>query len=112
MDRVEKYRQILQSVVKRHAGFQPANGQIKTISVCDREADEYLVIDAGWNEKDRRIHSVVLHFRLRDGKIHIEHDETDAEVARELIENGVRHDDVVLAFNFLSYQKLTDLIAA
>ena len=112
MDRVESYRQILQSIVKRHARFQPANGRIQTIAVCDREADEYLVIDTGWNEKGRRIHSVSLHFRLQDGKIYIEQDATDAEVARELIENGVRRDDVVLAFNFAPYRKLTDVIAA
>lgn len=52
MDRIETYRQILQSTVKRHAQFQPANGDIKTHAVCDRENDDYMVIDSGWNEKD------------------------------------------------------------
>lgn len=112
MDRIENYRQLLQSIVKRHAAFQPANGQIQTIAVCDKEADEYLVIDTGWNEKDRRIHDVVLHFRLQDGKIVVEHDGTDAEVVRELIKNGVRQSDIILAFNHAPYQRLTDLIAA
>ncbi len=51
MDRLGKYRSILESTVKRHAQFQPANGNIKTHTVCDSENNEYMVIDSGWNEK-------------------------------------------------------------
>lgn len=112
MDRIEKYRQILESVVKRHAQFQPANGQIETHSICDRENDEYMVIDSGWNEKGRRIYDVVLHFRLQDGTVFVERDNTDAEVARELLEAGIEKDDIILAYNALPYQRLNDLIAA
>lgn len=111
MDRIEKYRQILESVVKRHAQFQPANGQIQTHAVCDRENDEYMVIDSGWNEKGRRIYDVVVHFRLQNSTVFVERDNTDAEVVRELLETGVEKDDIVLAYNALPYQKLNDLIA-
>lgn len=64
MDKLENYRQILQKTVKRHARFQPANGEIETHAVIDTENDDYMVIDSGWNEKGRRIYDVVLHFRL------------------------------------------------
>jgi len=112
MDRVENYRRILQQVVKRHAQFQPANGNIKTHAVCDRETDEYMVIDSGWNEKNIRIYDVVLHFRLSDGTVQVERDNTDAEVVRELIEDGIAKDDITLAYNAVPFQKLDDLIAA
>ncbi len=39
MDRIENYRRILESIVKRHAQFQPANGEIATHAVCARETD-------------------------------------------------------------------------
>jgi hypothetical protein len=58
MDRL-KYREVLQSVVNRHAKFQPANGNIKTHAVCDTQNDDYMVVDSGWNEKGRRIYDVV-----------------------------------------------------
>lgn len=112
MDRIEKYRQAIESVVKRHAQFQPANGQIETHAVCDPEKDEYMVIDSGWNEKGRRIYDVVLHFRLQNGTVHVERDNTDAEVVRELLEAGIEANDIILAYNALPYQKLNDLIAA
>jgi len=112
MDRIENYRQVLESVVKRHAQFQPANGEIATHAVCARETDEYMVIDSGWNEKGRRIYDVVLHFRLQDGIVSVERDNTDAEVVRELLEAGIEANDIILAYNALPYQRLNDLIAA
>ena len=112
MDRIEKYRQILQSIVKRHAQFQPANGNIQTHAICDPENDDYMVIDSGWNEKGRRIYDVVLHFRLQNGVIYVERDNTDAEVVRELLEAGVEKENIILAYNALPYQKLNNLIAA
>jgi len=33
---LEKYRQILRETVRRHAAFQPANGNIKTQAVIDQ----------------------------------------------------------------------------
>lgn len=112
MDRIENYRQILEKTVKRHARFQPANGEIKTHAVCDRETDEYMVIDSGWNEKGKRIYDVVLHFRVEDGTIYVERDNTDAEVVRELLDSGIAKNDIILAYNALPYQRLNDLIAA
>ena len=111
MDRIENYRRILQQVVERHAQFQPANGAIKTHAVCDRAGDEYMVIDSGWNEKNQRIYDVVLHFRLQEGAVHVERDNTDAEVIRELLELGISKDDIILAYNALPYQRLNDSIA-
>ncbi len=112
MDRIENYRQILESVVKRHAQFQPANVEIKTHAVCDCENDEYMVVDSGWNEKGRRIYDVVLHFRLQNGIVRVERDNTDAEVVRELVATGIETGDIILAYNALPYQRLNDLIAA
>lgn len=111
MDRIEKYRQILQQIVKRHAQFQPANGNIQTHAVCDIVNDDYMVVDSGWNEKGRRIYDVVLHFRLQDDIVYVERDNTDAEVTRELLAAGIERENVTLAYNALPYQKLNDLIA-
>ncbi len=98
MDRIELYRQILRDTVNRHARYAPANGNIKTQAICDPSQDEYLVMDIGWNEKQRRIHDVVLHFRLTAGKIYVENDGTDAEIVRELLNAGIPQNDIVLTF--------------
>ena len=110
MDKL-KYREVLQSIVNRHAKFQPANGNIQTHAVCDTENGDYMVVDSGWNEKGRRIYDVVIHFRLQDDKVTVERDNTDAEVVRELIEDGIAKDDITLAYNAVPFQQLDELIA-
>lgn len=66
----------------------------------------------GLKEKRQRIYDVVLHFRLQDGIVHVERDNTDAKVVRELLEAGVETGDIILAYNALPYQRLNDLMAA
>lgn len=111
MDRIENHRRILEKIVKRHAKFQPANGNIQTHAVCDAETGDYMVVDSGWNEKGRRIYDVVIHFRLQDNQVFIERDNTDAEIVRELIADGIKKDDIILAYNAVPFQKLDELIA-
>ena len=66
----------------------------------------------GLKEKRRRIYDVVPHFSLQDGIVHIERDNTDAKVVRELLEAGIETDDIILDYNALPYQRLNDLMAA
>ncbi len=70
-----------------------------------------MVIDSGWNEKGRRIYDVVLHFRLQDGIVSVERDNTDAEIVRELVAAGIETGNIILAYNALPYQRLNDLVA-
>ncbi len=112
MNKSENYRQILQKIVKRHARFQPANGEIETHAVIDTGNDDYMVVDLGWNEKGRRIYDIVLHFHLQNGTVHIERNNTDSEIVQELLESGIEKDDIILAYNALPYQRLNGLIAA
>lgn len=44
LQNVENYRQILQKIVKRHAKFQPANGEIETHAVIETENVDYLLV--------------------------------------------------------------------
>jgi hypothetical protein len=112
MDKIALYQQILSDIVRRHASFQPANGNIKTSAVIDATKSDFMVIDAGWSDSGRRIYDVVLHFRLEGETVFVERDNTDAEVVRELIEEGIDKNDLILAFNTEPFQKVSNLIAA
>ncbi len=97
MDASLKYRQIIQAVMRRHAEHAPSHGQIETIPVCDEAGDNYLLLDAGW-DRTGRVHDIVLHLRIRDQKILVEWDGTESGIAQELVNDGVRQDDIVCAF--------------
>lgn len=111
MDKLEKYREIITSIVKKHAQFKPSHGQIETISVCDKESDNYFLIDTGWN-KTGRVHAIVFHLRIVNEKIWIEWDGTERGITEELLNLGVDKDDIILGFIRPEYRQFTDFSIA
>ena len=76
MDKLDKYREIIVNFVKKHAQYKPSHDKIEAVCICDQESDNYLLMDTGW-DKISRVHAVVFHLRIIDGKIFIEWDGTE-----------------------------------
>ena len=52
----------------------------------------------GW-EKDKRVFGPVMHFDIINGKIWIQYNGTEEYVAQTLVDFGVPHSDIVIAFH-------------
>ena len=72
----------------------------------DRERDHYEVIQVGWHD-GRRVHCSIIHIDIRDGKVWIEHNGTDARIAEELVAAGIPRNDIVLGFQPAELRPLT-----
>ena len=97
MDRIENYRQIIKRVLGEHLEDNPSDEHIETLGICDDAGGHYILLEVGW-QKPRRVHQVVFHVRLKDGKIWIEQDWTEGGVARELLTAGVSPEAIELGF--------------
>jgi hypothetical protein len=93
----EHYRQILQEIIERYANMIPPTEEPESIAVCDRVHDHYLLMDVGWTGKER-VHYVVVHLKLKDGKVLIEQDGIEYGIAADLIEAGVAPEEIVAAY--------------
>lgn len=111
MDKLEKYRNIIENIVRKHAQYQPSHGKIESVSICDRKADNYLLMDTGW-DKTGRVHAVVFHLRIIQGKIWIEWDGTERGITEDLLKNGVNKEDIVLGFIRPEQRQFTDFSIA
>jgi hypothetical protein len=98
MDRLTRYREILRRVIGDYTHGKPAYGDIDMELVIDPERDHYEVLHFGW-EGRRRVHGVVIHVDIIDGKIWIQYDGTDHPVAEELVAAGIPREDIILAFH-------------
>ena len=107
MDKLDTYRRIAQQVVAQHAKLKPSEGQIEPIAIGDARHDNYLLLDVGWDTTGR-VHEVVLHLRIYEGKIWVERDGTESGVTQELLGAGVPKEDIVLAFYRPERRALTD----
>jgi len=97
METIEYYRNIIQSLLTAYAAIPIANGTIDCYTVFDIKEDHYQVMNVGW-DGHRRVYGCVLHLDIKEGKIWIEQNMTEMRVAQELVERGVRKENIVLGF--------------
>src|SRR5438093_10861440 len=97
MDALARYRQIIRNLIETYAQYKPARGDVQIEVIFDEAQDHYELIYAGWNGI-YRIHGSVLHVDIRNGKVWIQYDGTEAGIAEELVNAGIPRDHIVLAF--------------
>ena len=68
-------------------------------TIFDEIQGRYQLVALGWRG--------VIHIDLK-GKVWLQHDSTDAEIAKTLVEMGVPADHIVLGFLPEGYRKHTD----
>jgi hypothetical protein len=103
----EQYRTYIQQLLKQHAKYKAAHGEVEAQTIFDKENDRYLLVHVGWNGS-HRIYGCVLHLDIKDGKIWVQQDGTELGIANELVELGVPTQDIVLGFHSAFMRKFTE----
>jgi len=98
MDKLEKYRQLIKNILTEHAQIATTTDQVKAELIFDTEHDHYQLNYVGW-QGDKRIFGPVMHFDIEDGKIWIQYNGTEEEIATHLVEMGVPPADIVIGFH-------------
>jgi hypothetical protein len=97
MDKLETYCNILRELVIQHSQHQPSHGQIESVPICDPVNHNYAVLDIGWDNTGR-VHAMVFHLRIQQGKVWVEWDGTEPGITQELLDAGIPREDIVLGF--------------
>lgn len=108
MDKLKKYRKIIEKILTEHASIPYSYGEIRSQTVFDRKNDQYLLVDVGWNNKRFRVHGALVHVEIIDGKFWIQYDGIEGGIAEELELAGVPKSDIVLAWHEPELRKYTD----
>ncbi|WP_413160274.1 XisI protein [Capilliphycus salinus ALCB114379] len=95
MDKLEKYRQIIQSLLIKYSQFKNSEENLETQLIFDTERDHYQILELGWEDYDR-IYNCIIHLDIKDGKIWIQRNTTDILIAEELVEMGIPKEDIIL----------------
>ncbi|MDD1414072.1 XisI protein [Dolichospermum sp. ST_con] len=107
MDKLEKYRNYIQSILQEYSQYQPSYGDVELQLMIDREHDHYQLMTVGWNG-EKRIHGIMLHLDIKNNKIWIQHNGTERGITQDLLALGVPKEDIVLAFHSPTRRKYTD----
>jgi XisI protein len=107
MDRVEQYRGYIKQLLTEYASYKSLNKTIERQFVCDTENDHYQIVNMGWDGQ-RRIYGCTIHLDIKNGKIWIQHNMTEIDLAQELVELGVSKADIVLGLHSPFMRQFTD----
>lgn len=112
MDNLERYRQIIETILTEYASVPYAYGDIQTEVVFDRTHDRYLLVNVGWRNRQHRVHGSLVHIDIINGKLWIQRDGTEHGIANDLVAAGVPKDHIVLGFREPEIRPYTDFAAA
>jgi hypothetical protein len=107
MDKLVRYRELVQKVITDYANLGSPKGDIERELIFDTQRDRYLLLNIGWDDQ-RRVYGCVLHFDIKDCKIWLQYNGTEIDFAEELVQLGVAKQDIVLGFHSPFMRKFTD----
>ena len=111
MDKLEKYRQIIRQILTEYVNFSGSDKSTQTVPVFDSEHDRYLLMEIG-RENGKRIHFCLVNLEIKNGKIWIHYDGTEANFGQQLLDNNVPKSDIVPAFMSPEMRKFTEFAVA
>lgn len=98
MATINLHTQAVRQIVERYASYTSSSDEIRYELVMDTERNHYEVLVIGW-QKGRRVYHAMMHFDIIDGKVWIQVNNTDRDLANELSELDVPKEDIVLGFH-------------
>ena len=106
MDKLEIYRSYIKQVITEYGKYKPSYGEVEVELIFDTEHDHYQLVNVGWHGQ-RRILSCFLHIDIKNGKIWIQHNGLEDDIAQEFVKFGVPKEDIVLGFHAPYKRKFT-----
>ncbi|MGA1622983.1 MAG: XisI protein [Synechocystis sp.] len=97
LEKIQKYREIIKQILGQYASYKPSSGNIDIQTLFDTEHDHYQVLGVGWNKKER-VYGCSIHLDIINGKIWIQANNTELDIAQVLVEKGVPQGDIVIGF--------------
>jgi XisI protein len=73
--------------------------EVQTIPIFDRTHHHYQLLDLGWDSEQQRIFLPILHLDIIAGKIWVQENRTDVDIASLLVQEGVKPEDIVLGLH-------------
>lgn len=112
MEKIATYTTILTQLVEEYAAQQNGVQAFESQALIDTRHLHFQVQSLGW-QGDKFIHSVLLHFDIKpDGKIWVQQNWTEDDVAAILLQRGVAREDIVIGFQPPRYRALSGYAVA
>jgi phage FluMu gp28-like protein len=109
MDKLNYYQNIIKKILTEYADIssQVPDQDIEETLIFDDDRSQYLWFNIGWTN-GKRIKAISVYLRLKNDKIYIEEDWTEAGIATELMRLGIPSSEIFLAFQPPEVRQFTE----
>jgi len=107
MATLNEYQQKIQDLLTELANYGSSDREVESQLIFDLQRDHYQLVHVGWRNK-RRIYGCVVHLDIKDGKIWIQHNGTEFDIAVMLSEMGIPKQNIVNGFHSSYIRQFTD----
>ncbi|HNI44012.1 MAG: XisI protein [Chitinophagales bacterium] len=98
MDKITQYQKIICQILEKYASIKKVvTPDVKAQLIIDTNNLHYQLLSTGWH-KNRYIYTVAFHFAIKNEKVWILQNNTEAMIADELYEQGIPKSDIILGF--------------
>ncbi|MCA2701392.1 MAG: XisI protein [Microcystis sp. M179S2] len=113
MDKLNYYQNIIKKILTEYAKIssQVPDQDIEEILIFDDDRSQYFWFNICW-KNGKRIKAISVYLRLKNDKIYIEEDWTEAGIATELMRVGIPSSEIVLAFQPPEVRQFTEFAIA
>ena len=80
MNNVDRYSNLIKQLLQEYASYKSLNKEIELQFVCDTTNHHYQIVNMSQQNKVR-VYGCTLHLDIKDGKIWIQHNTTEIEIA-------------------------------
>ena len=114
MDKIKTYQRIVMSILEDYASYTSSSrSNIENQVIADFERNHFQLVRIGWDEDEDFIYQLIYHFDIKpDGKVWIQANWTDEDIASELVKKGVEKSDLVIGFQPPSHRPYTGYAVA
>ncbi|TAE00602.1 MAG: hypothetical protein EAZ97_05360 [Bacteroidetes bacterium] len=98
MDKLEKYQIIIERTLTKISQMLAQDPDIESLLCIDHQRKQYILMSDGWFKGNRHYHPVV-HIQMQaNAEVWLRADNTDLEVGKDLIKQGIDIKDMIAAF--------------
>jgi XisI protein len=107
MAELTEYQTKIQSLLTELAAYGSKDSEVESQLVFDVERNHYQLMHVGWRNK-HRIYGCVVHLDIKDGKIWIQHNGTEFDIAVKLAEMCIAKQNIVNGFHSSYMRQFTE----
>lgn len=112
MEKIAHYRSVIQRIL---SDYVQSRNQYKSDTqlnlLFDVQHDHYQILLTGWSDT-KQVFLVVFHFDIIGEKIWLQQNNTDYDIAKDLVAAGIPQSDIVLGFYSPAMRKYSDYAVA